>query len=1179
MICLRKLKCSVNAEHRRPASVKKFQRVFVLFVPIFFVAQQAYGQDLDNHRDTILHITSDTSRIDTLSLIPGSLMLSSPQGELDSSSYSIDYAEANLIWHEPSYPEEAIKIEYRVFHFDFSKVYQRRSSDLIQSEEQYTYEPYTFRPQAAEEESIFGSSQLNRTGSISRGVGFGNAQDLTVNSTMSLQLNGKLNDRIGIMASVSDDNIPIQPEGNTATLQEFDQVFIQLYDERSKLTAGDFFLSKPNGYFTTYYKRGQGASFTTELPINKDESVVVYTETSAALSRGKFARNLINGQEGNQGPYRLSGNENELFIVIMAGTERVFIDGREMQRGQENDYVIDYNTAEITFTARQLINKDKRIAVEFQYTDANYARSMMQTATGIKSDRYHFYVNYFSEQDAKNQPLQQDLTDMDRAILDAVGDNLQQAVAPSFQRVAEFNNNQILYSLTDSLGFDSVFVRATGPAPELYQVNFSEVGQGNGDYVQEGFDATGRVFKWVAPDLSGPEPRRKGNFAPVRRLVAPRKNQMMMIGGSAKIGSYTTAEVEAGFTNQDLNTFSDRDSENNTSHGFLARLSHEQPLSQKAQPTMLKAGLVLESIGENFQPIEPYRSVEFNRDWNLSEEVVLSQQQVGNAQFGLKKAELFDVNYAYNTFRAGDLYSGHKHELAADADIEGFDIWFRGSRLSSDGIERSSFTRHRSRVEKNVWFTRIGFEDEREENMRFNTQDSLSSMAYKFYDWQVYLTNHDTAKINYKVFYRERSDYATEFNNLGQSTHASHYGVELGMVQNPNHTFKASLSNRVLNIINDELSNNAPERTLLSRMEHNLRLAKNSIVSSTYYELGSGLERRQEFIFVFDPTGQGPYTWIDYNGNGIKELNEFELARPEDGERYIRVFTPTNEYIRAYSNQFSQSLNINPAAAWMGKEDWRGIAAKFSSQTAFRIQRRTQVEEGLSRFNPFEQDIGDTSLISQSSSIRHTLFYNRTSSKFGIDYTYHQTKGKSPFTSGFEERQQESHIGRVRYNFTPAFALISEQEVGKRSSLSEIADGRTFEIDYYQVKQTFTYQPGTTFRLSFIGQFTQRNNKEDLGGEEATLYDLGLDLRANKIESGSLFAHFNFIAIDYSGVSNNSLAYEMLDGLQNGSNFTWGAGIQRQLGKNMQLNLSYNGRKSEDVDAVHTGNVQVRAFF
>jgi hypothetical protein len=53
----------------------------------------------------------------------------------------------------------------------------------------------------------------------------------------------------------------------------------------------------------------------------------------------------------------------------------------------------------------------------------------------------------------------------------------------------------------------------------------------------------------------------------------------------------------------------------------------------------------------------------------------------------------------------------------------------------------------------------------------------------------------------------------------------------------------------------------------------------------------------------------------------------------------------------------------------------------------------------------------------------------------------------------------------------------------------------------------------------------------------------------------------------------------MLDGLKNGANYTWAVLFQTKLGKNMQLNLQYNGRKSGENTAIHTGNVQVRAFF
>ena len=213
----------------------------------------------------------------------------------------------------------------------------------------------------------------------------------------------------------------------------------------------------------------------------------------------------------------------------ISGTEKVYIDGKLLTRGQENDYIIDYNNAEVTFTARNLITKDKRIIVEFQYAERNYARSLYFMNTDFTSGKTRLFFNFYQESDNRNRTLMQDLSEEQKLIMVAVGDTLSSAVVPGFQE-ATFNSTEVFYRKTDTtvnaITYSGVMVYSTSPDSISYRVRFSFVGAGNGNYKQTQSSANGRVYLWIAP-VNG---IRQGDHEPVIQLVTPKKKQMLTAG-------------------------------------------------------------------------------------------------------------------------------------------------------------------------------------------------------------------------------------------------------------------------------------------------------------------------------------------------------------------------------------------------------------------------------------------------------------------------------------------------------------------------------------------------------------------------------------------------------------------------------------------------------------------------
>lgn len=1152
-------------------------------IVLLFVCAVAIGRaqsgTATNLRLHWIQMEGDTLVLDTMSIVPGSIHLFANGLALDPSQYDLDPFSATLTWNiRPS--ADSVLVRYRVMPIAFTQVRRNKDPDRLTTASGDRLDPFRYTPPKQNTE-LLGVQGLSRSGSISRGVLFGNNQDLSVNSTLNLELSGRITDRIQVLASVTDNNIPIQAGGNTLELQDFDQVFIKLFEgEENKgwsLIAGDFVLQRPKSHFLTYLKKTKGLSFDTPVPYGK--KVDARVGASVAISKGKFARNTIQGIEGVQGPYRLRGNDSGSIIIILSGTERVFMNGVPLVRGQENDYVIDYNTAEVTFTSRRLVTKDRRIVVEFQYSDKNYARSLLRLDHTVDLGKSTLRFNLYSEQDHRNQSLQQDLGDPERAVLAAAGDNPLAATTPGVDSTG-FADDQVLYRRTDSLGYFPIYVYSTVPDSAQWRATFTQVGSGNGDYVQQEFTPNGRVFRWVAPDTVDGTLRRNGDHAPVRVLIAPQSQRLITLGYDIRPNERTNATVELAYSVLDRNTFSDIDDQDDQGYGIMAHADHAFPISRKDSTMQLVVGGNAESISKNFRFVERYRAVEFDRNWNILGLPLNGDQLLAGADVGIRSRKLGALSYGLGTFQVTDAYSGWKQDLVSNVHTKRTDVIGSASWLTTKNARNTDFLRHNFQAVQRFKPFSVGITDEHERNLfRPDSTNDLLAGSYQFHEWETFIQSPDSAKNKWKIGAGQRWDRALKEGELKESTRATSYTFALDLARNPKNRLNTTFTYRSLMIKDSTLTTQKPEDTYLVRIDYDLSLFKGVAVFDAFYEFGSGLEQRREYIYISVPAGQGLYVWIDYNNDGVKDLNEFELANFGYEADYLRIFVPSNQYVRTFNNQFSTSLDLRPAVLWADAKGFKKFIGKFSDLASLRVDRKTGSSDLGEALNPFLTDDTDTGINSYSSSARNTFYYDRTSRKWSVDHTWQNDRSRSLLLNGFESRSRLFNTLRVRWNTTRTWTADLEGERGLVSNRSDLLTGRTYAINQQGLKPRVTWQPNTSFRAILSYKFTEKKNKEEFGGEEAEVQDLGAELRYNTAGKGSILMTFNRVAISYNGETNSPLGNELLAGLKIGTNLTWSLSIQRNLSNNLQVDITYNGRRSEGVKMVHVGGAQVRAFF
>jgi hypothetical protein len=350
-------------------------------------------------------------------------------------------------------------------------------------------------------------------------------------------------------------------------------------------------------------------------------------------------------------------------------------------------------------------------------------------------------------------------------------------------------------------------------------------------------------------------------------------------------------------------------------------------------------------------------------------------------------------------------------------------------------------------------------------------------------------------------------------------------------------------------------------------------------VINTFYELGSGLEQKRRFQYLRVNDGQGIYAWIDYNNDGIKDLNEFEIAQYIDQAQYIRIFVPSTDYAAVYANEWNQSILWRPEQLWRNRTGLLGFFTKFSNQTKIRIQRKINEANLAQWLNPLATQINNNTLLFANSQLSNSLFFNRNSQVFSAAYNWSNNQSKNLLANGQDARANLNHQLNLRWNIGKAFALETTLSKGQLRALADYTAGRNYQLEILDFKPQLIYQQESKLRLSVTAGLTQKQNNPIYGPEKSLARSIDCSWKINKTEQSSITGNIKYIYFDFSGSQQSAVAYEMLEGLRAGSNLTWGLNFQKNLGKNLQMSLHYNGRAMQDQRSIHSGGMELRAFF
>ncbi|NNF59069.1 MAG: hypothetical protein HKN04_12615 [Rhodothermaceae bacterium] len=1196
--------------------------------------QEARAQPgLGAHRDTLQVADGPRFQLRT-NVVPGSealrLLGDSLAVDLDTTQYRFEYPTGILTLRlaEPTDAEAVLIVVYRVLDLGLQEVYARRvvRADADSLGRQRVEEDTTRRAALG---PLFGDSRLRRSGSITRGLIAGNNRDVSVESGLRMELSGPVTDDVTVQAVLTDENTPIQPEGTTQQLSDFDRVYIQLDGPGGRARLGDVDLALGGSEFAAFSRKIQGAAVEARIPA-AGAFAGGLVRAAGATTRGLFQSQDIAPIEGVQGPYRLRGRQGEEFIIVIAGSERVYLDGVLLTRGETNDYVIDYATGEVTFTPTRLITAERRITVDFEYTTSRFTRTLLVGEAEAAflpragaAPRGRFALSVIREADGTTFGDELGLSEADLDALAAAGDG--EVLVDGAERVPfDPESPFVLYIRRDTLFAGQafpIFVPAPAEADSVFRVRFSRVADGTGQYDRVGQAVNGILFEWVGPT--------GGDYVPFRLLPKPQLRRLVDLRGSLEAVPGVALFGEwAGSTN-DTNTLSALGADDDQGVAYLAGV--------RLTPTALLGGTLMGEVrhrvqGDRFVGFDRTRPIEFNRIWNLARagsgfdapgagsglgltldslreattegalEWALSEQSQARLEAG--RLDLGDG--LFDATRVGfGLHLDEPQRAAGRLPILDYRLDYTAS---DDGFvgEEGTFLRQRGELRQPLFGRRLmpllGFDQERRQQTVV-AADSLAPGSFAFVAVRPGVA-WTAPTWNATATLEQRREEEPLGGQLAESANATTIETTIGVRPSAAFTSDARVAYRFKQVTEPfQAQGRQDSESLVIRWTNRAAPLRRAIEVNTVYEaLTERTPLLQETYLLVGPEF-GEFVWRDGEGepragepDGVAQVDEFfPETTPLEGT-YARTFVPSDELFPTIGVQAQVRLRLNPSR--LLRDDDRPLARvlrQITAQTTLDVRERSTERDlrqiyllnpsFLQQREPRITASGDTlgpATISGRFRLGQdvTLFPNEP--RYGVRLALSHLTSTSRLAAGLETRLVQT----ARLDGDAALtSRVSGRLVGEARRNRAVSDNfatRTFDITSFGVEPQATVSFGSALGITVGLALSDKSNALAGAGQPtgARLLRIPLEARVLVARRLSLNARAERADVTLDGGSTAGLTtFELTEGRGPGTSYLWGVNAQYTINSVLRASLLYDGRAPANAPVIHTVRMQLSAVF